>query len=98
MENQNYLLSFFSRVEKDYRINKAHMSVYMALYYLWSLQGFKGLLYIYSVQILPIAKISTCGTYYTVMKQLHEYGYLSYEPSFYRKRPSKVNLETSVPS
>ncbi|MET7000734.1 hypothetical protein [Chitinophaga defluvii] len=69
------------------------MAVYMALFYLWSKQQYKGFLSVYSWQILPMAKISTSGTYYTIMKQLDEYGYLKYHPSFYRKKASQVDLE-----
>ena len=92
MEKQEYLLDFFSKVVKDQRISKAHMAVYMALFYLWSKQQFIGLLNVYSWQIMPIAKISTSATYYSIMKQLNEYGYLKYEPSYYRKKGSIVDL------
>lgn len=96
MDHQFHLLSFFCKVVNDPRISKAHMAVYMALFYLWSKQQFKGFLLVYSWQIMPIAKISTSGTYYTIMKQLHEYGYLEYRPSFYRKKASEVNLEATA--
>ena len=93
MKHQGHLLSFFCKVVNDPRISKAHMAVYMALFYLWSKQQYQGLLSVYSWQIMPIAKISTSGTYYMVIKQLDEYGYLKYLPSFYSKRASQVDLE-----
>ncbi|MFX1707256.1 hypothetical protein PV783_25025 [Chitinophaga sp. CC14] len=65
----------------------------MALFYLWSKQQFKGFLSVYSWQIMPMAKISTSATYFMVIRQLDEYGYLQYKPSYYRKRASQVNLE-----
>jgi hypothetical protein len=68
----------------------------MALYFLWGKQGYQGLLSVFSWQIMPIAKISTSATYYMVMKQLNEYGYLRYEPSYYRKRGSLVNMESII--
>jgi hypothetical protein len=97
MEKQEYLLAFFDRAMKDLRINKTHLAVYMALYYLWSQQRFEGNVIGYSSQLMELAKISTRATYYTVIRQLHDYGYIKYQPSFYKKYGSVINLETTSP-
>jgi len=96
MEKNELLLLFFTKVINDQKITKTHMAVYMALYYLWSRQQFVGTLSVFSWQIMPIAKISTSSMYYTTIKQLHEYGYIDYKPSFYGKRGSTVNFQTKI--
>lgn len=97
MEKQEYLLAFSGRAMKDLRISKTHLAVYMALYYLWSQQQFEGSVSAYSSELMELAKISTRATYYTVIRQLHEYGYIKYQPSFYKKYGSVISLEITGP-
>jgi hypothetical protein len=87
-----HILSFIARTIPDSRINKGHVSLYVALVYIWSRQNYIGPVLIYSREIMPLAKISSTPTYHTLIRQLSEYGYIRYIPSFYRKKKSSVYI------
>lgn len=88
MKKANHILDFLSIALVDCRITKGHVALYVALIYTWSKQGYTGAVAINSRDIMPLAKISSAPTYHTLIRQLSEYGYIKYEPSFYRNRKS----------
>jgi len=83
MENKEHaLINFFQTIQSDNRITTAHISLYVALWKRWKeLQPDQHLI-IFSYEIMPACKISSCSTYHKVIRQLHEYGYLRYIPSY----------------
>jgi len=83
---------FFSAIADDPRINTAHISLYMALLKLWGEQGFENPIRVFSYEIMPLCKISGIATYHKSIRQLHLYGYIRYEPSYNRKRGSKIYI------
>jgi len=84
------IVNFVAQTISDSRINKGHIALYAALIYLWSKQSYTGPLNIVSHEIMPLAKISSTPTYHTLIRQLAEFGYIKYIPSFYRKKKSLV--------
>jgi hypothetical protein len=90
--NSSHIIDFIARTTVDSRINKGHLALYAALVYLWSKQNYNGPLNINSREIMPLAKISSTPTYHTLIRQLSEYGYIRYIPSFYCKRKSQVYI------
>ncbi|MFI5162380.1 MAG: hypothetical protein ACHQHN_13960 [Sphingobacteriales bacterium] len=95
MDSIKLLSEFFLAIEKDARINAVHIGVYAALLHAWSQHGFIDPLSAYSREIMQIAKISAQATYHAKLKDLHAFGYIHYEPSFNRNKPSKVFLLNS---
>ena len=86
------LLRFIERAEKDARITTAHISLYLSL---WKkgkerMEGEKMLLF--RNEITSTCKISSSSTFHKVMRELHEYGYIHYEPSFNHAIGSAVKL------
>ena len=90
MENLKPLTDFFSAIEKDFRISSTHISIYAALLCVRALQGFNNPIEIFRVELSPIAKISSKQTYHKCLQELHDYGYLRYEPSFKKTRGSRI--------
>ena len=88
----NPLSDFFIAIDKDARINIRHIGVYAALLQFCSANGSLNPLEAYSYDIIQIAKISSPTTYHKCVKDLNDYGYIKYEPSFKRNSPSKVYL------
>lgn len=90
METLKPLSDFFSAIEKDYRISITHIGIYAALLQFWKDKGFINPIEAFSYDIMPIAKISGSNTYHKCIKELHEYGYIRYEPSFKNNQRSKI--------
>jgi hypothetical protein len=95
MERIKPLSDFFAAIEKDARISITHIGIYAALLQFWQKTGCPEPLRAYSYEIMPIAKISAPATYHKTVKELHDFGYIRYEPSFKRNQPSKVYLLTA---
>lgn len=92
METLNPLSEFFSAIKKDGRISITHIGVYAALLQHWKEQDFSNPVTAFSHDIMDIAKISSPATYHKCIRDLNEFGYIRYEPSFNRKSGSKIYL------
>lgn len=86
------LTAFYNAIKDDNRIGATHISLYMALFQLYNVNGFCNPVYITRSLVMGLAKISGLATYHKGMKQLNEYGYIRYEPSFNPVVSSKVEL------
>jgi hypothetical protein len=86
------LTGFFEQVAKDHRLNPTHVSLYMALFQYWNLNRFKSPISISRSEIMGISKIGSNATYHKCIKDLHNYGYIRYEPSYNPFRGSWVYL------
>lgn len=76
------LYSFLTVVEADTRISAAHISLYVSLWKKWKDSGHDGPLSFFRQDIINLCKISGGNTYHKVLRQLHEYGYVKYVPSY----------------
>jgi len=86
------LLDFFTAISNDHRISSTHISVFAALLYYKFSKGFSNPVYAYSADILPIAKLSAAKTYRKCVRDLSDYGYLRYEPSYKKNQASRIYL------
>jgi hypothetical protein len=92
MESLKPLSDFFSAIKNDPRISITHIGVYSALLQYWTEHQYKNPVQAFSYEIMRIAKLSSAITYHKCVKELSEYGYIKYEPSFNRKRGSRIYL------
>jgi hypothetical protein len=83
---------FFAAIAGDPRINTTHVSLYMALLQYWKEQGFVCPMYVFSHDIMQTAKILSSATYHKSIKDLNEFGYIRYEPSYKRNQGSKIYM------
>ncbi len=86
--------AFLIKASGDCRMGPAHVALFAALHRLWRLYACPEGLDINVVEVMRYAKFHTAKTYYCILKELHEYHYLRYEPSFCRKRKSKIYMNT----
>lgn len=96
MNTVNYVLhhrTVYFKMSEDERLSPYHLSVYNALFMLWNECGFASKLSINRNDVMKLSKIGNQNTYTKVLKQLHEYGYILYEPSF---NPLKGSLVTII--
>ena len=90
MEPLRPISVFFSNIEKDQRITLPHIGLYAALLYVRILRGLINPIHVYSREVMEIAKLYAPSTYHRYIKQLDEYGYIRYEPSFKKNQASKI--------
>ncbi len=90
----NELTQFYDKAVNDERIGYTHICLYMALFQFWNLNGFKNPVYISRSNLMKAAKISGRATYHKAIKQLEEYGYIIYIPSWNPDIKSRVYLIT----
>lgn len=96
MDTLQPLSDFFIAIEKDPRISITHIGIYAALLQYWKEQDFTNPVQVFSYQIMRIAKISASATYHKSIRDLSDYGYIKYEPSFKRNKGSKVYFLPSL--
>jgi hypothetical protein len=92
MERTQYFGKFYEVIGHDTRIGPVHVSVYMALLYLWEKQGYVNPIHIFSRDVMPMAKITGIATYYRTMKELNKYGYIKYISTYDRILGSLVYI------
>jgi hypothetical protein len=76
------LSTFIQSVKDDPRINPVHISLYVSLVSHWYANGQENPLSVFSREIMPVCKISGSATYHRSIRELHEYGYIKYVPSY----------------
>lgn len=84
------LSEFYDAILQDNRINARHISLYMALFECWNKNDFRNPIHFKRNVIMPIAKISGIATYHRCIKDLHDFGYIKYLPSFHPGIDSEV--------
>jgi len=84
------LSDFFTAVKNDYRISVTHIGIYAALLQFRFDKGFINPIEAYRYEIMEIAKISAPFTYHKCIKELDQYGYLTYRPTKKRNKKSKI--------
>lgn len=92
MDNTNYLVNFFKRIQADPRISITHIGIFSALNYYRYQHNFGSQFQAFSKEIMKLAKISSSSTYHRCILELNEYGYLTYKPSFSRILASSIHL------
>lgn len=92
MEIKTQILDFLNRAQLDARLKPAHISVYMALFQSWILQGYNSQLFITRRQVMASAKLKSIGTYHKIIQQLQSYGYIRYIPSYDPRIRTMVQL------
>ncbi|MDT0677051.1 hypothetical protein [Autumnicola musiva] len=90
MEQLKPLSDFFTAIEQDGRISITHIGIYAALLEYRSQIGNVNPIAVFSYDIMKIAKISSAMTYHKCVKDLNEFGYIRYVPSFNKNRGSRI--------
>ena len=75
---------------KDKRLLATHISLYTALFVCWQRQSFTQPFTVCRRELMGFSKIASVATYHKCIKELDEYGYIRYQPSFSPKKGSLV--------
>ena len=95
MDKVNYIVHLnatFEKFNRDERIKQGHITLYLAFFQKWNREYFKKTITVNKTSIIERAKFKSKTTYHNYLKDLYDWGYLSYFPSFHPARGSKVNL------
>jgi hypothetical protein len=85
------LTGFLMRAREDLRVTPMHVSLYVVLLDICEGGERPGMFAIYRYEVMAKAKIRGPGTYYKLLKELSEWGYVIYLAEKYRGR-SKVGI------
>lgn len=95
MEKVNYIVhlnAVLERFNNDERIKQGHITLYLAFFHKWNREFFKETLTVNRERIMERAKIKSKTTYHNYLKDLNEWEYLKYYPSYNPSRGSKINM------
>ncbi|HEY0092013.1 MAG TPA: transcriptional regulator [Flavobacterium sp.] len=87
-----HLTGFFDRIVQDADLNPTHISLYVGLFQYWNINRFQNPISITRDEVMRISKIASKATYHKCMKDLHNKGYVKYEPSYNPFKGSMVIL------
>ncbi len=93
MTLEKSMADFFGGIKNDPRISPVHISIYMALVKLWIERHYNSPLFVYSHEVMQLAKVSGSATYYNAIRDLHDYGHIHYERSYNRFLASKIYMQ-----
>ncbi|WP_184549410.1 hypothetical protein [Mucilaginibacter sp. FT3.2] len=82
--------SLVKRMEKDNRLLPTHLSLFTGLFVCWQRAGFVSPFSVTRKTLMAFSKVASIATYHKCIKELDEYGYIRYEPSYHPKLGSQV--------
>lgn len=80
------------RMDSDPRIGPMHISLYLAIVRLSYEKNHINPISFFSRDLMSRAKICGTATYHRCIRDLHELGYIAYEPSFNHLRGSRIRF------
>ncbi len=75
---------------QDKRVNVWHLGMYMVFVYLWKQNGRKNPITISRRQVMQLARIKGLPTYHKCIRELVEFGYIEYRPTYDYYKGTKV--------
>lgn len=78
------------RMEKDNRLLPTHLSLFTGLFVCWQRNGFISPFNVTRKTLMAFSKVASIATYHKSIRELDEYGYIRYQPSYHPKQGSLV--------
>ncbi|MFD2871945.1 hypothetical protein ACFS5N_05665 [Mucilaginibacter ximonensis] len=82
METGIVFHELFRLLAADKRITVWHFAIYMSLFRKWALNGLQNPVSVSRSEIMSQTHIGSIVTYHKCIRQLRDFGYLIYEPSY----------------
>ena len=92
MKQSKNIISFFERVVEDDRLYPSHISMYVSLFQLWSLNHFQNSFRICREEVMKLSKIKSIATYHKCIKELCDAGFIIYLPSYDSYKGSWIDI------
>ncbi|HEX4373379.1 MAG TPA: hypothetical protein VHZ50_08775 [Puia sp.] len=90
------LTAFYEKIIIDDRITVTHICLYMAMFQVWNLNAFVSPISVSRSELMKLSKIAGRTTYHNHMKELVEFGYIKYIPSYHPVLGSLVWMNWSL--
>lgn len=93
--NVNYikhLENIFAKISLDDRLSTVHLGLYYSLFHQWNLAKFQNPISICRSELMKTSKVGSANTYTRCLRELNDWGYIDYKPSFNPCRGSLVNM------
>jgi hypothetical protein len=90
--NADQWLFFLKKATKDIRLNVWHLSLLLAVVQLAYLQNESTIIHVSRSKLIELSHIYTLTTYHRYFKQLQDFGYIRYTPSYHPGYRSIVEL------
>lgn len=87
-------MDFFHDIDKDSRISVWHWALIMAIFRLANLQKKNKVIRVSRSKLMKLSHINTIPTYHKYFKELQDFGYITYKPSYHPDFRSTVTLNT----
>lgn len=95
MVKVNYIFHLNEVLERFYNdtgVKQGHIALYMAFFQKWNHEFFKPMITVNKRFIMERAKFRSKTTYHNHLKDLSDWGYLQYFPSFHPARGSRIKM------
>jgi hypothetical protein len=90
MESVSELSVFYDAIREDHRIGPTHISLYMAIFQLYNLNGFQNPVQTNRACLMHMAKIAGLATFHKCMRELQEGGYVEWKASYDHRVMSQI--------
>ena len=88
------LLNFINRIGPDERMCTSHITLYTFLWRKWKdLPDKNAPLMVFFHEMRGFCKISSSSTYHRTIRQLYDFGYIRYTPSFNHTQGSLIEFD-----
>lgn len=78
------------RMGTDPRLLATHVSLFTALFVCWQRNGFASPFAVTRKTLMAFSKIASIATYHKCIRELDQYGYIHYQPSYHPTNGSLV--------
>ena len=92
MKQTNSIIDFFGNVIQDQRMVPSHISLYVALFQLWSMHKYQTPFQVCRKEVMKLGKIKSFATYHKCIKELHHAGFIIYSPSYNPYEGSSIEI------
>lgn len=92
MKQANKIINFFENVIKDQRMVPSHISLYVSLFQLWSMQKYNSPFRVTRKEVMKLGKIKSFATYHKCIKELHDAGFIIYSPNYNSFEGSSIKI------
>jgi hypothetical protein len=84
--------NFYQQLDKDPRIKHVHISLYMALFHTWNYNFFAHSFVMGRTRLMQLSRIGSKTTFSKILRELHDFGYIIYEPSGYTGKKPMITM------
>ncbi len=92
MKQSKNIIRLFENVVWDEQMLPSHISMYVSLLQLWSINQFRKSFRIYRDEVMKLSRIRSLATYHRCIRQLHNAGLIHYLPSYDPYKGSLVEI------